>query len=301
MLEYKEHKTKSSKNASEPKWKYYSLNEDISMLSCDSSEASKISLNVNPTIVQYFFCVEGSANFGFFFGAYKIDLKGGENFFFYNPKQKLKPTITTSPGTRLVCIFTGLEKIHELFLDQADSLHFLKGENASKKFYKKNETDATIEVALNQIINEDLHSKTLDIFRYAKALEILSLYFSAEARQENASCPYLNDEESVRKIKNAKEILIKRMASPPMISELAIEVGLNEHRLKEGFKGLYGSTLFQYLLDYKMNKGRNMLDSGKYKVKEVAYDLGYHNPSHFITAFKNKFGVTPKKYLMGKV
>jgi AraC-like DNA-binding protein len=43
-----------------------------------------------------------------------------------------------------------------------------------------------------------------------------------------------------------------------------------------------------------------LLDSAKLQVNEVAYQIGYNNPSHFIAAFKKKFGVTPKKYLMGK-
>ena len=47
-----------------------------------------------------------------------------------------------------------------------------------------------------------------------------------------------------------------------------------------------------------MNQGMAMIESGEYKVKDAAYALGYVNPSHFIAAFKKKFGVTPKKYLM---
>jgi AraC-like DNA-binding protein len=41
-----------------------------------------------------------------------------------------------------------------------------------------------------------------------------------------------------------------------------------------------------------------MLQSGKYKVNEVASAIGYTNPSHFIAAFKKKFGYTPKKFLL---
>jgi AraC-like DNA-binding protein len=44
-----------------------------------------------------------------------------------------------------------------------------------------------------------------------------------------------------------------------------------------------------------------LLDTGKYKVNEVAFQIGYTNPSHFIAAFRKKFGITPKKYLMQKV
>jgi AraC-like DNA-binding protein len=53
-----------------------------------------------------------------------------------------------------------------------------------------------------------------------------------------------------------------------------------------------------FLLDHKLDQSRLLLDSGKYLVNEAAYQIGYNNPSHFIAAFKKKFGVTPKKYLM---
>jgi AraC-like DNA-binding protein len=40
-----------------------------------------------------------------------------------------------------------------------------------------------------------------------------------------------------------------------------------------------------------------MLASGELLVKEIAFKIGYQNPSHFISAFKKKYGYTPKQYL----
>jgi len=48
------------------------------------------------------------------------------------------------------------------------------------------------------------------------------------------------------------------------------------------------------LMDY----ARQLLDSGSYNVNEVGLKIGYSTGSHFIAAFKKKFGTTPKKYLM---
>ena len=67
--------------------------------------------------------------------------------------------------------------------------------------------------------------------------------------------------------------------------------------LKEGFKQVYGNTVFGYLYDHKMNVASQMLSTKNYNVNEVALHLGYSTASHFINAFKNKFGTTPKKYL----
>ena len=47
-----------------------------------------------------------------------------------------------------------------------------------------------------------------------------------------------------------------------------------------------------------MDVARKLLDSGSYNVNEVGLKIGYSTGSHFIAAFKKKYGTTPKKYLM---
>ena len=111
-------------------------------------------------------------------------------------------------------------------------------------------------------------------------------------------CPFLIDEDNVRKIRLAKEIILKNMSEPPSLQELSEKIGLSLNKLKEGFKQLYGDTVFGYLLDHKMEEARRMLASTNYNVNEVGLRIGYSTSSHFIAAFKKKYGTTPKKYLM---
>jgi len=87
------------------------------------------------------------------------------------------------------------------------------------------------------------------------------------------------------------------MAEPPSLETLSVEIGLSLKKLKEGFKQIYGDTVYSYLLEHKMQEARRMLASQKYNVNEVGLKLGYSTSSHFIAAFKKKFGTTPKKYL----
>ena len=69
-------------------------------------------------------------------------------------------------------------------------------------------------------------------------------------------------------------------------------------KLKEGFKQLYGDTVYGYHLEHKMEEARRMLASKQFNVNEVGLKVGYSTSSHFIAAFKKKFGTTPKKYLL---
>ena len=88
------------------------------------------------------------------------------------------------------------------------------------------------------------------------------------------------------------------MAEPPSLQELAAEIDLSLKKLKEGFKQIYGDSVYSFLFDYKMEYSRKLLNSGEFNVNEVGLKVGYSTASHFIAAFKKKFGTTPKKYLM---
>ena len=67
----------------------------------------------------------------------------------------------------------------------------------------------------------------------------------------------------------AKEIIITRMTDLPSLNELAAEIGLSLKKLKEGFKVVYGVTVYGFALDHKMDYARELLDSGQYNVNEV--------------------------------
>ena len=133
---------------------------------------------------------------------------------------------------------------------------------------------------------------------YQLKVQVHSLYFNKSDDADVEQCPFLVDEDNVRRIRKAKEIVISRMAEPPTLTELSEEIGLSLKKLKEGFKQIYGDSVFSFLFDYKMEYARKMLETGKHNVNEVGLRVGYSTASHFISAFKKKYGTTPKKYLM---
>ena len=143
-----------------------------------------------------------------------------------------------------------------------------------------------------------IHESIQTLYFKGKVYELLSLFFNKNEDADVEQCPFLVDEKNVRKIRKAKEIILSQMTEPPTLQELSAEIGLNIKKLKEGFKQIYGDTVYGYLLDHKMNEARSMLNSKQYNINEISLKLGYSTSSHFIVAFKKKFGTTPKKYLM---
>lgn len=251
---------------------------------------------IRKSIIHFYFCLDGAIVFEF--GPhYSREIQRQHNYFFYNPDKDLPFNLKLSPGAKMVSLTISLESLHQLFIHEP--LPFLKPENIKQKFYDEREIPPHLMVELNQLFNIHLSENANRLFYQGKILELIALYFS-EKRPDTEACPFLNDQDVVRKIRDAKDYLLKNINNPLSLKELSRQAGLNEYQLKAGFKEIYGNTVFGYLLDHKLDNARVLLDSGKYQVTEVAYQVGYTNPSHFIAAFKKKFGVTPKKYLMAK-
>ena len=263
----------------------------------DLQVAVKENYPVNQDFIQFHFCLKGQMNFVFNEGNYSFPVNEDHSILLFNPLKPLPIEVELAPNTWLVSVLISIAKFHSLFSSDADHISFLTPENSTKKYYDNLPFTSSIAVVLSQILQAKVHDSMKSLYFKGKVYELLSLYFNKNEDPSLEQCPFLVDEENVRKIRKAKDIILERMSDPPSLENLATEIGLSLKKLKEGFKQLYGDTVFAYLLDHKMEEARRMLDSQKFNVNEVGLKLGYSTASHFIAAFKKKYGTTPKKYL----
>ena len=264
----------------------------------ESSESMLLESSISKEYLQFHFCLKGSAVFSYNSNAYQFTVHESQSMLLYNPQKSLPIEARMASGTWLLSLILSIKKFHSLFSSDADHIHFLSPDNVAKKFYDNKPLNPAMAVVLSQMLQAKVHDSIRALYFKGKIYELLSLYFNKGGDEDIESCPFLVDEVQVGKIHLAKKIVLDRMATPPSLTELATEIGLNTKKLKEGFKQLYGQTVFSYLLDHKMEEARRMLDSQQYNVNEVGLKLGYSTSSHFIAAFKKKYGTTPKKYLM---
>lgn len=252
---------------------------------------------VKKETIQFHFCLKGKLKFNFNQGNYALNIDEDKSLLLYNPMKELPINLEVFPQSWSVSVLVSIKKLHRLFSSDASHVDFLADDNKDKKYYKEGDITPAMAVALSQILQLNLHSSVKRIYVKGKAYELIALYFNRPEEADIQQCPFLDDEDNVRKIKLAKEIMMQRMVEPPSLNELADEVGLSLKKLKEGFKEIYGDTVFGFLIDYKMEYARKLLERGQHNVNEVGLSVGYSTASHFIAAFKKKFGTTPKKYL----
>lgn len=179
-------------------------------------------------------------------------------------------------------------------------LKFLAKENDWQTLiYPK--TNQAIQGVVLQILNCPYQGTTKRMYLQGKVIELMALQLAPflEDNKVRQLTPRLK-RDTIAKIHYAREILQARLENPPLLSELAQQVGVSETTLQKGFQIQFGTTVFSYLTNQRMQRAHQLLQNSDFTVAEVANIVGYSHLGHFAAAFKRKFGVTPKECFLGK-
>lgn len=286
------------KNTYKSKVKEYGLGTDIYLATIDNNTAftDTFTKGIDKKFIQFYFCTKGGMTFHFNNGSYKINLTDGFSFLIYNPSLELPLNLSINSDSKVTIVFVSVEMLHNLFSDNNIRAEFLTQTKTQTKYYNQQNISTTIRMVLNQIENHNLNPHFENLYVLGKVYELFTLHFSESESNQKENCPFLDNEKDAKKLKEAREILLENLNNPPILKELSEQSGLSEYKLKEGFKQVYGSTVYGFVLDKKLEMAREKLEAGDLQVKDIAYEIGYENPSHFISAFKKKYGITPKQF-----
>jgi len=292
----------TTKNNAQGIYREWLVSDGIQLLlfSNDSNKSQVYRREIQTSSIQFHFAIKGQAFFQFNEGDYQLPLAEEHSLLLYNPNFELPLHLILPSESWLATILLPIKTLHALFIKEAHYVSFLSADHKGKKYYVDEVITPAMAIVLNQLMQMNLHTMVQKLYVQAKVYELLCLYFNATQSKGEDQCPFLADEENVKKIKRAKDIIIGRLVDPPTLKELSQEIGLSINKLKEGFKQIYGEPVFSFQFDYKMELARQLLASGALNVNEVGLRVGYSTASHFIAAFKKKYGVTPKKFVMGK-
>ncbi len=82
---------------------------------------------------------------------------------------------------------------------------------------------------------------------------------------------------------------------------MAEVVGLSRVHLHRKLKELTGQSARDYIRNIRLKQAGILLSEKKLNVSDVAYSLGFVNLSHFSTAFRDFYGVSPRDYMNTKI
>lgn len=163
-----------------------------------------------------------------------------------------------------------------------------------KLFPKNLHLSPKLKHILNEIAHCDFSGNLKNLYTKAKIIELLSLQLAQY--EEEKMIPSTLKTVEVEKMIIVKELIENNLNYSHTISSLARAAGTNEQYLKQHFKLLFGNTVFGHMLSCKMEKSKEMLLTGKYRITEIAEIVGYKHATHFTSAFKKFFGCLPQSF-----
>lgn len=156
--------------------------------------------------------------------------------------------------------------------------------------------DAALQQCISALTHYQGNDETQHLYSYARVVELLWLQQENYLRAQQPRAVYVKTEYDRERIVFARDYLLTHMDAPPSLGQLAAIAGINEFKLKRGFKELFNQTVFAYLADVRLQMAARALREKKKTISQIAFELGYASPQHFSMAFRKKFGVAPVRY-----
>src|SRR5579872_574730 len=154
--------------------------------------------------------------------------------------------------------------------------------------------DPAIHLVIRQIIDHPYKGDLQQLFLLSKSIELLVLCAESCSRAAQDKPGFIRDPADKEKLLAVRDLINEKLDSPPNLSQIARTVGLNEYKLKRGFKEVFQTTVFGYLAEQRLLLARQYLLDTRKTAAEIAAELGYATPQHFNNAFKKRFGTSPR-------
>ncbi len=168
------------------------------------------------------------------------------------------------------------------------------------RHYRGNIDRYTETPAIQKCVSEMIqcaHRGTMKrLYMESKALEFIALFGESDGYDSGGGNMYLRRED-ISKLQQTHELVQNHFEQPFSIRELAKRVGMNEFKLKKGFRELYGMTIFELVRQKRMEKALWYMEVTNLNVAETAASVGYSNASNFTTAFRKHYGCNPSEYV----
>ena len=269
----------------------------------DSGKSIRSTIKHSKQMIHFFFSLSGNIDLKAVNLEEEVVLNESTFAMFSFPFAETTIEINQAQDAEVFSFIFSMKALHEIFgssfgSDESQMKTFMESYEM-KKFFVERNLKPSMSIIINQFFNGVSRENIQKIYQQGKIMEFLSLYMDTPQSIEEAgnNCPYVMDAFEMSKIKEARDIIIDNMLDPPSLKSLAKQVGTNEFKLKMGFKSVFHNTVYGYLNDHRMEVARKLLTVDKLLIKEVSSQVGYSNPSHFITAYKRKYGTTPKQHI----
>lgn len=95
-------------------------------------------------------------------------------------------------------------------------------------------------------------------------------------------------------IQQLYDYILENLDSPlPTVKELSAKFATNEHKLKDGFRHFFKTSIYQFYNDERLKRAHLLIQQTNIPLKTIAYMTGFNIYTNFSKAFKKRFTYAP--------
>lgn len=199
---------------------------------------------------------------------------------------------------RTLRFYFSLEQLNQL-IDPAVMDALFNYELLQKLIDKKTEIiDVVYKPILDELITAQFSQPLRINFLQNRILLLLEKFMFKQHKVQEMSLKKRMNANELERLIQVESLLLKDFSvAPPTIDKLAQISAMSATKLKNEFKTLFGSPIYEYFQKNRMAKAKSLLLEGSHTSKEVGMMVGYSNLSHFAAAFKKEYSISPSDLL----
>lgn len=104
-------------------------------------------------------------------------------------------------------------------------------------------------------------------------------------------------------IRQIKQYIMEHSHEDISLDAIGKKVGLSPFYISKRFKEQLGANYIDFLTECRIDKAKKLMTDPDRSLKEITYEVGYHDPNYFSKVFKKMCNVSPTEYrkkLLGK-
>ena len=100
-----------------------------------------------------------------------------------------------------------------------------------------------------------------------------------------------------RFLNKVKQKILERLGDEQLsVESLGEDIGLSRSQLLRKITALTGMSVNELIRKLRLQRAAQLIEQNWGPVSQVAYEVGFSNPSYFAKMFKEEFGVLPSEY-----
>ncbi|MDM1399020.1 helix-turn-helix transcriptional regulator [Myroides odoratimimus] len=271
---------------------YYNQNSILCFGVMNIKKDISIEMYTDEPFYEMHFCLNGRSDFNSAYNHVKFN-KNQHNLYL---QKELQGTFKQNENSNeyLEVLFTQdhVNSIIKEYEGLVPPIHKTK-----KQLFQNNALVTTeIKTILTEIYNTNRTGVMKQLYLDIKCKELLLLQFEQYIHSNSNKGLTKISITDKQKLEEAKKLIEQNYQDPLSLSQLALEVGLNDYKLKKGFREVYNTTVFGYVYQLRMEYAHKLLRNTTIPIKEIAHYCGYEYVQHFTSAFKRMYQTTPAKY-----